>query len=58
MACAGGGQGVLAVMELEKISEEVKGLMAEIDKDLEVSIDDINSIKENLKKISDQNKSQ
>lgn len=55
MACKGGGQGVMAMIELEKISNEIKKIMSGIDKDLEVSVLEIETIKQKLKGISDDN---
>ncbi len=55
MACKGGGQGVMAMIELEKISNEIKKIMSGIDKDLEVSVLEIETIKKKLKGISDDN---
>jgi hypothetical protein len=42
-------QGVLATVALEEISDEIKELMENVEKDLDVSTDEINAIKERVK---------
>jgi hypothetical protein len=56
MGCKGGSQGVMAKIALEKISDEVRKIISTIEKDFEVSVEDINPINEKLQKISTENK--
>ena len=48
----GSGQGVLAVMALEKIGKDVIDLIADIERDLEAEDADIEGIREALARIA------
>ena len=56
MGCKGGSQGVMAELELNKISSEIKELINQIETDFEVDVQEFNSIREKLKTIMAENK--
>ena len=54
MGCSGGKQGVLAHMELEKISQKIKDIIIELDQDLEINESIPNSINSDLDQLKDE----
>lgn len=56
IGCKGGSQGVMADIELEKISKEIKDLINEIEDGLEADPKIFEVIRENLNSISKYNK--
>lgn len=54
MGCKGGSIGVMAEIELNKVSEEIKELINQIETDFEIDIEAFNAIRENLKLIKNE----
>jgi DNA-directed RNA polymerase specialized sigma subunit len=54
MACRGGSQGVMAELELDKISNEIKELISQIETDFEVDAQEFDEIRAKLKDIMTQ----